>query len=192
MSIHMKKIPDNAKKVFEGVIFDMYHWEQEMFDGSKSVFEAIRRHPSVTIIAATNNKIIFNNEQQPGKLPFSTLPGGQVEGEETPLSTAKRELIEETGFESDSWEEWFVADASNMSKLEWNIHYFVARNCIKKTEPHLDGGEKIETTFLSLEELLEKRRGMTNRSAALEERLEKAANDETEKQKLQDLLGITT
>ena len=186
----MKKIPDNAIKVFEGIIFDVYHWEQEMFDGNKATFEALRRQSSVTIIAITNNKIIFNNEQQPGKLPFSALPGGRVEVRNTPLSAAKRELIEETGFESDTWEEWFVADASNMSKLEWNNYYFIARDCIKKTEPHLDGGEKIETVFLSLDELLEKRKGMTNRSAALEERLDKAANNEEEKQKLKTLLGI--
>ena len=188
----MKKIPDNAKKVFKGVVFDVYQWEQEMFDGSKAVFEALRRQPSVTIIAITNNKIIFNNEQQPGKLPFSALPGGRIEVEDTPLSAAKRELIEETGFESDTWEQWFVADASNMSKLEWDSYYFIARDCIKKIEPNLDSGEKIETAFLSFEELLEKRMDMTNRSAALGEKLEKASHDEEEKKKLKTLLGITT
>ncbi len=188
----MKKIPDNAKLVFKGIVFDVYQWEQELFDGSFSTFEAIKRQPSVTVIAEMDGKIIFNNEEQPGKPAFSALPGGRIETEDTPLSAAKRELLEETGFESDEWTEWFVSDASNMSKIEWNSYYFIAKNCKKNKEPELEAGEKVEIIFITVEELLEKRNGMTNRSAALKEHLSKAASDETEKQKLKDLLGITT
>lgn len=186
----MKKIPDNAKKVFEGLIFDVYQWEQEMFDGTKTTFEALRRQPSVTIIAETEGKIIFNNEEQPGKPAFSALPGGRIESSDTPLSAAQRELLEETGYESNDWQEWFVADAGNMSKLEWNSFYFIARNCKKIKELELDSGEKVETTLLSFEELLGKRQGMTNRSKALEEKLNSAVESEEEKQKLKELFGI--
>lgn len=188
----MKKIPDNATKVFEGIMFEVYQWEQELFDGTKATFEALKRQASVTILAEVDGKILFNNEEQPGKPAFSALPGGRVEKDDTPLSAAQRELLEETGYESDDWQEWFTADAGNMSKLEWNSHYFIARDCKKIKEPKLDAGEKVETVFLTFEELLEKRRGMTNRSVALEEKFETAAIDEEEKQKLKDLLGIKT
>ncbi|KKP89624.1 MAG: NUDIX hydrolase [Candidatus Moranbacteria bacterium GW2011_GWC2_37_73] len=32
-------IPEHAKKVFSGTFFDVYQWEQEMFDGSKKIKE---------------------------------------------------------------------------------------------------------------------------------------------------------
>lgn len=177
--------------VFKGLIFDVYQWEQELFDGSYATFEAIKRQASVTILAETDGEILFNNEEQPGKPAFSALPGGRVEKIDSPLTAARRELLEETGYESNDWVEWFMADTGNMSKLEWNSHYFIAKNCKKIKEPSLDAGEKVQTVHLSFNELLEHRKGMTNRSAALEEILEKAANDEVEKQKLKDLLGIT-
>jgi ADP-ribose pyrophosphatase len=188
----MKKIPDNAIKVFEGIMFDVYQWEQELFDGTKATFEALKRQASVTILAEVDGKIIFNNEEQPGKPAFSALPGGRVEKDDTPLSAAQRELLEETGYESGDWQEWFTADAGNMSKLEWNSYYFIARDCKKMKEPKLDAGERVETALISFEELLEKRKGMTNRSVALVEKFENAANDEAEKHKIKDLLGIKT
>ncbi len=46
----MVKIPSHAVKVFSGVIFDVYQWEQELFNGNVSTFEALRRPSTVIII----------------------------------------------------------------------------------------------------------------------------------------------
>ena len=35
-------IPENAKRVFKGIIFDVYQWEQELYNGSKAVFEKLK------------------------------------------------------------------------------------------------------------------------------------------------------
>ena len=32
------KLPEQAKKVFDGEIFDVYQWDQEMYDGSTETF----------------------------------------------------------------------------------------------------------------------------------------------------------
>lgn len=186
----MKKIPDHAKKVFEGVIFDVYHWDQEMFDGTVSTHEAIKRKGSVTILSIVGDKISVNKEEQPGKEPFTTLPGGRIEEAENPIDAAKRELVEETGYSSDSWVEWFSKDAYTMAKFEWNNYYFIAKNCCKNQEPKLDPGEKIESYLVTLEQLIEIRNELGNRAYGITELLEKAANDEEEKQKLKELFGI--
>lgn len=188
----MKKIPDNAKKVFEGAYHDIYQWDQEMFDGSFAIFEAIKKRDSVTIIAVVDNKIIINNEEQPTKTPFRALPGGLGEEGYTPLEDAKRELLEETGYASDDWSAWFVSDILNYSKIEWNNNFFIARDCKKISEQNLDPGEKIETTFATFEEFLEFRHNPKARNRDLFPILEKIANSEEEKQKLKTLLGITT
>jgi ADP-ribose pyrophosphatase len=188
----MKKIPDNAKKVFEGIIFDVYHWEQEMFDGSFATFEAIKRVDTNAIVAVLDNKILITKEEQPGKAPFFGLPGGRTERGEEALLAAKRELLEETGYEMKDWSLWFVEDSSKASKIEWNTFYFVARGFDTKTEPNLDPGEKIEVEQITLEQFIERRKEFCGENSDLLSLLEKAANDETEKQKLKALLGITT
>jgi len=32
-------VPEEAKLVFKGIIYDVYQWEQKMFDGTFSTFE---------------------------------------------------------------------------------------------------------------------------------------------------------
>jgi ADP-ribose pyrophosphatase len=188
----MKKIPDNAKKVFEGIIFDVYHWEQEMFDGTTSTFEAVKRIDSNSILAVVDNKIIITKEEQPGKEVFTDIPGGRVERGEDKMTAAKRELLEETGYATDDFEEWLTEDSARMSKLEWNTFYYIARNCKKVQDQNLDVGEKIEVQLISFEEFIERRVELTRGRSELFQLLETAAYDEIEKQKLKKLLGITT
>lgn len=52
------KIPEDAKLVFKGVIFDVYQWEQEMFDGTYETFEAIKRVGTVQIIPTIGDKAL--------------------------------------------------------------------------------------------------------------------------------------
>jgi ADP-ribose pyrophosphatase len=188
----MKKIPDNAKKVFEGLIFDVYHWEQEMFDGSFATFEALKKRDSVTVVATYNNKIVINEEEQPGKPVFTALPGGMCETGEDSLTNAKRELLEETGLQSDDWSLWFISDPWKAAKVEWNNYFYIAKNCKKVSEPKLDPGEKIQSTNVTFDEFLEIRNNPRGRNRDLFPVLENAANSEEEKQKLKELLGITT
>ena len=184
----MKKIPTTAEKVFEGIIFDVYHWQQEMFDGTFSTFEGLKKKDSVTILATVGDRIIVNDEEQPGREAFTALPGGQVERGDEPLASAKRELQEETGYTSHDWQEWFSNDPTDYGKIEWTNHFFIARNCEKTSEQNLDSGEKITPHLLTFEEFLEFRNNPKVRNKDLFPILEKASKDESEKQKLKELL----
>ena len=98
------KIPPEAKCVFKGIIFDVYQWEQKMFDGSTATFEMLKRPNTLQVIAADENYIYLGQEEQPGKGPFFSLFGGRQEPGEDPLAGAKRELLEESGLAADDWE----------------------------------------------------------------------------------------
>src|SRR5882757_3955251 len=98
------KIPPQAKKVFQGVIFSVYQWQQEMFDGSTETFEMLKRPNTIEVIATQGDKILISRQSQPNKENFYSLFGGRAEEGEDPLVTAKRELLEESGLESDDWE----------------------------------------------------------------------------------------
>ena len=62
-------IPPHAKRVFKGVIFEVYQWEQEMFDGSVETYEALKRADTAQVIATRRNKILIPLEEQPRREP---------------------------------------------------------------------------------------------------------------------------
>jgi ADP-ribose pyrophosphatase len=146
-------IPSEAKLVFKGVIFDVYQWQQRMFDGSYQTFERIKRPDTVQVIAVLDGKIHICLDEQPDRPLKHSLLGGRVDAGEDPLTAAKRELLEESGLCSDDWE-LLLSYAPHM-KMEWTVHYYIARNCRKIAEPHLDGGgERITLMSLTFEEFL--------------------------------------
>ncbi|MBP9695364.1 MAG: NUDIX hydrolase [Candidatus Magasanikbacteria bacterium] len=146
-------LPENAQKVFEGVMFDVYQWEQEMFDGTTQTFEKLKRPDTVTVFAVLDDgKIILTKQEQPGKKPFIGAAGGRVDQGEDILNAAKRELLEETGYEAGEFILWKALQP--IGKIEWAVYVFVARKLKKTSELSLDVGEKIEVVAVDFDEFL--------------------------------------
>ncbi len=149
----MNRIPAHATCVFKGVLFDVYQWEQELFDGSVATFEAVRRQDTVVVFALQGDKVLYARQEQPGKPPFLSLFGGRAEEGETPLVAAQRELLEETGLVSENWRQ--IRQHHFGGKIDWNVYYFVAQDCRLATAPMLDGGEKIEIHSAHIDDFIE-------------------------------------
>lgn len=146
-------IPTRARRVFKGVIFDVWQWEQELFDGSKVAFERLSRPDSVCVLPVHDGKIVVGVEEQPASSKFSTLIAGRLDSGLSPLEHAKRELREEAGLASDDWELFRVYE--HQGKVAGRTHVFVARGCRKVGEQSLDAGERIELRECSFEEFLD-------------------------------------
>jgi ADP-ribose pyrophosphatase len=147
-------LPDNAKKVFKGAIFDVYQWEQELYDGSTATFEGLKRPSTIQVIPTKGDKVYLSFEEQPIiKSPSHAFLGGRQEAGEDPLECAKRELLEESGLQSHDWELFKIYKFDG--KIDWSIYLYIARNCEKVAEPHLDAGEKIEVREVSFEEFMD-------------------------------------
>lgn len=148
------KLPDQAKRVFKGQIFNVYQWEQEMYDGSTHTFERIVRPDTAIVIpVTTEGKIIICEQEQPHRKPYLSLISGMVEENEPPEEAAKRELLEETGFEA---KELVLFDEySPGTKIGWTIYTYIAKGCKKVAEQNLDPGEKIRCDFISFEDFIE-------------------------------------
>lgn len=147
-------IPSSAKRVFKGILFDVYQWDQVMFDGSTQTFEKLKRADTVTVLPITNEgKIILVQEEQPGKKPFITNPGGRLEEGEDPLDGIRRELLEETGYDFADISLWYSDQPS--SKIDWAIYTFIAKGCKKVANLKLDKGEKISLKFVDFNEFIE-------------------------------------
>lgn len=147
------KIPPQAKKVFTGQIFDVYQWEHKLFDGSFATFERLKRPGTTDVIATKEGKIILCIQSQPTKSNYYSLFGGRVEKNEEHLIAAKRELLEESGMQSDSWE--LYKSYQPLNRIDWDVSIFIARNCVKVAPQKLDAGEKIEIIECTFDEFIE-------------------------------------
>ena len=151
--ISRQPLPDHAKKVFSGVIFDVYQWEQPQYDGSIKTFEKLVRPDTVLVLPiTTDGQCLFIEEEQPGKVVALSLIGGRIDEGEDPLAAAKREMHEETGYEADDWE--LIDAVQPVSKIEWSIFTYIARGCRNVAEQHLDSGEKITLKSVSFDEAI--------------------------------------
>lgn len=146
------KIPKKAKRVFSGVVYDVYQWREKNFDGSSALFEAVKRADSVQIIALQDGQVCLGYERQPGTKPFYSLIGGRMDPGEKPLAAAKRELREETGMVSNRWELLEVYEVPG--RIEWRLYYYIAHDCYEVGKQHLDAGEKIKVMKVPFDRFL--------------------------------------
>ena len=97
-----EKLPPHAKLAFKGKIFEVWQWEQEMFDGTTAIFERVKRPNTAQVIPVVGDKILIQTQFQPHEpKPYTALAGGRCDEGEDPLKETQRELLEETGNASD-------------------------------------------------------------------------------------------
>jgi ADP-ribose pyrophosphatase len=106
-----------------------------------------------TLCLTPDNKVLLVRQYRPGPgLILDEMPGGHVEDGEDPLTAAKRELREESGYEGDVelvGSTWLSAAAVTQRFVA------IARNCRKVGKQEEDEGEYIEPVTKSLDEFIE-------------------------------------
>ncbi len=154
MSTQNKMLSKNAQLVFKGVIFDVYHWEQELYDGTTTTYEKLIRADTVVVIGVTRDqKILLIQEEQPDRAQSINAVAGKVETGETIEMAARREFLEETGFTFDNFYLWYTNLPEH--KIVWTVHTLIAYNCVKTSQPNPEAGEKIEVKFFSFDEFIQ-------------------------------------
>ena len=151
--VSRQPLPSHATRVFRGVLFDVYQWEQKLFDGSTTTFEKLKRSDTIVVFPILpDGRILLIEDEQPGRDMIITAPAGRVEEGETAADAARRELLEETGYEVDLvlWKAF-----QPITKIDWAIYLFIGKNARKVAEPHLDPGEKIKERIVTFDELME-------------------------------------
>jgi len=135
-------IPDHAECVFKGVMFDVYQWPQQQFDGTVKTFEMLRRPDTVQIVVVRGMQILLVEDEQPGRTPRLHFPGGRADEDDSWEVAAKRELREEAGLVCRDWK--LIDVQQPIIKIEWFTPIFLATHITDELDQKLDAGsEKI-------------------------------------------------
>ena len=119
---------------------------------------------AAVVAVTTDNKILLKSEYRYCQnCDLIEVPAGGFEPseakmieegknpEEVALIVAKRELKEETGYESSNWT-YLGPTVESSSKLTGTMHLFLATDCQKTSSQHLDANENIEVFEVELDE----------------------------------------
>lgn len=144
------------KKLLETPIFSLH--ERELLPDKQSTpspFIVLNAPDWINIIALTENLEVVLVEQYRAGIHKSTLeiPGGMVDKGEAPIEAAKRELLEETGFQSEKWK-LLGKTSANPAFMNNFTSIFLAEECTKTGNQQLDGNEDIDIHILELDHFL--------------------------------------
>lgn len=128
----------------------------KMPDGSIQSFDTKNPEGSMgvgTVALTENNKVIIARQFRPGpEIIMDELPGGVAHDGEDPERAARRELIEETGYEPGEMKHIGPVYKDAYTNTAWN--YYLATNCRKVTEQSLDEHEHVDVHLISINKLL--------------------------------------
>lgn len=151
--LHEEKLA--SRQVFSGELLDVRCDRVRLPDGGESVREYIVHPGAVVIIAILDDgRLVFEKQfRYPLQRDFLELPAGKIDAGETVDMTARRELLEETGYEASEWQHLGVMHPC-IGYSDERIEIFLARGLRKVAEPSLDHNEFLDVLSLSLEEAL--------------------------------------
>lgn len=109
---------------------------------------------AATLCITPERQIVMVRQYRHGLRAASLeLPAGALEKGEAPLPGAQRELLEETGYSSSSWQHVLTASV-DPARQTATAHFFCALQARPDAAPHLDASEDLQTVLLSRTELL--------------------------------------
>ncbi len=108
----------------------------------------------VNVVAlTTDERLVVVRQFRFGTEEVTTeIAGGLIDPGEGHEESAKRELLEETGYVSDNWS--YLGSVDPNPAVQTNrMHHWLATDCHLQAEQELDPGEDIEVATLSEEEM---------------------------------------
>jgi ADP-ribose pyrophosphatase len=123
-------------------------------DGSEGTREYIRHPGAVAIVPLFEDGRLLLERQfrYPHGREFIEVPAGKVDPGEPHLETAKRELLEETGYAAKEWQRIGVIHTA-IAYTDEAIEIFLAQK-LEKRERKLDQGEFIDTVIIGFDEAI--------------------------------------
>ncbi len=137
---------------YRGELLKVYQDRVRLPNGKEAGREYIRHNGAAAIIPLLDERTVLLEYQfrYPHRRHYFEIPAGKLDLGEDPLSTAQRELLEETGYRAQTWQKLACLDLCIAYSTE-QITFFLARD-LSYEAPCRDDEEFLETMAVPLEE----------------------------------------
>ena len=141
-----------GERVYDGGLLKVHRDTVRLPDGTQAYREYIRHPGAVAVVALFDDGQVLLERQfrYPSRREYIEVPAGKLEPGEPHLDTAKRELLEETGYAAAQWTRLGVLHTA-IGYADEAIELFVAKGLSLK-EAQLDVGEFLEVFKLPLDQ----------------------------------------
>jgi len=144
----------SGEVVYSGTFFALHRDRVRLPDGSEAIRDYIRHPGAVAMVALTaEGRVVLERQHRyPHRRDFIEIPAGKLEPGEPHLETAKRELLEETGYVASDWKRLGVLHNA-IGYSDEAIEIWLATG-LEKRAAQLDAGEFLEVFEVSFAEAL--------------------------------------
>ncbi len=146
----------NEEKIYSTSIFSLNRQECQLRNGKIMPAYYVMNFPNwihVLPLTAQKEIIMVKQYRQGTQDWFLEFPGGSFDSKDKdPKVSGQRELLEETGYKSNQWEE-IMCIYPNPAFQTNKLYIYMAFDCLKTQEPQLEPFEELELKVLSFEEL---------------------------------------
>ena len=156
MASDFSEKPISSKTVYAGRLLTVKEDEVELPNGGNARREYVVHPGAVLIIPLIDEHTLLLEHQYryPVRRHFLELPAGKIERNEPPEQTARRELLEETGYVAQDWR-FLTTLYPCIGYSDERIDLFLARGLTFEGHPGEDD-EFIETVTMSIDAALER------------------------------------
>lgn len=147
--------PLASELVFDGGLLKVRRDLVRLPDGGQASREYIRHPGAVAVVPLFDDGSLLLERQfrYPHAREFIEIPAGKLEPGEPPLDTARRELLEETGYTAAEWTRIGTLHTA-IAYTDEAIGLFVATKLTRTGAAQLDAGEFVETLIVPFDEAL--------------------------------------
>lgn len=145
----------SGEEIFSGHVFSVHLDKVKIADGSIRQREVVEHRGGVGVVAVDEDGCVYMVRQfryAVGKALLE-IPAGKLEKGEEPLSSAKRELAEETGCTAENWQDLGIMYPTPGYCSE-ALHIFMATG-LHRGKQCLDDGEILTVEKIPLEKIVD-------------------------------------
>jgi len=145
----------SSRLAYDGGLLKLNRDEVRLPDGKPAWREYVLHPGAVMMLAFVDDDTVLLERQYryPKQRHFIELPAGKLEANEEPLATAKRELIEECGYEAADW--WKIVTIDPCIGYSNEVIHIYGAHRLRHVGAKLDVGEHLETFEAKLADALE-------------------------------------